>query len=139
MSMERILEAVRAFDGVLVFVARPGDGTPELAWGDAFMYHAPDGVMPTTEQPYGTIVTKDYPGDESSRLGGGRYRVNIHVRRDRAEQLVSEGDTDVFLPHPLYARQGWVSIVNPQSRVDEAIELLAEAHEASRRRHERRA
>lgn len=36
-----------------------GGSTP--AWGDAFFCYAPDGVTPRMTQPYGTIVTKNYP------------------------------------------------------------------------------
>ncbi|MFD7896365.1 DUF6194 family protein [Streptomyces sp. NPDC059743] len=43
----------------------------EISWGDTFFYYAPAGVTPKTAQPFVTIVTivtKNYPGDESSRL-----------------------------------------------------------------------
>ena len=43
-SMDRIIDTVRGFDGVLVLAPQPGDGTPEIAWGDAFFYYAPDGL-----------------------------------------------------------------------------------------------
>lgn len=68
MSMEQIIETVRGFEGALVVVPEPGGDFPEIAWGDAFFYYAPDGRMPRSTQPYGTIVTKNYPDDSASDL-----------------------------------------------------------------------
>ena len=142
--MKEIVDAVSGFEGVVVVIPGERSGSPELAWGDAFFYYAPDGVMPERTQPYGTIVTKNYPDDEESRLDEpGRFRVNIHVGRDRAPQIVDEGaspaDTDVFVSHPLYGTAGWVSVVNPAASTSEqAISLLHDAHEAARARASRR-
>ncbi len=143
--MKEIVDAVSGFDGVLVVIPGEGNGSPELAWGDAFFYYAPEGVMPERTQPYGTIVTKNYPDDEESRLDEpGRFRVNIHVGRDRTPHIVNEGasaaDPDVLVPHPLYGTAGWVSVVNPaESTAEETIALLRDAHEAARARASRRA
>lgn len=143
--MNEIVDIVSGFDGVLVVIPREGDGSPELAWGDAFFYFAPDGVMPERTQPYGTIVTRNYPDDEESRLDeSGRFRVNINVGRDRAPQIVDEGaraaDLDVFVPHPVYGATGWVSVVNPgESTSEETLALLRDAHDAARARASRRA
>ncbi|MCK9795279.1 DUF6194 family protein [Isoptericola sp. 4D.3] len=145
-SMDQIIAAVRRLDGVLVLEPRPGDGTPEIAWGDAFFYYAPDGQVPTTVQPYGTVVTKNYPEDDGCDLDRpDRWRVNVHVGRDRARELVGAIErtdgvvTDVLLPHPLYGSQGWVCVVNPGERTGEAVlDLLREAHDAARRRYGRR-
>ena len=144
--MQQIIEAVRRFEGALVVQPDEGSGLPELAWGDAFFYYAPDGVMPERTQPYGTIVTKNYPEDTRSDLDRpGRFRVNIHVGRD-AMRLV-EGDdpseADTFVAHPLYGEAGWVAVVDPGSRTaDRVLALLSDAHDAARaralRRQERR-
>ncbi|MEU2199142.1 DUF6194 family protein [Isoptericola sp. NPDC019482] len=144
-SMDQIVAAVRELDGVLVLEPRAGDGTPEIAWGDAFFYYAPDGQVPTTVQPYGTVVTKNYPDDTTCDLDRpDRWRVNVHVGRDRARRLVGgrEQDAvapDVLLPHPLYGDLGWVCVVNPGERTGGVVlDLLRDAHEAARRRYERR-
>jgi len=143
--MDRIVAAVRRLDGSLVLQPESGDGSPELAWGDAFFSFAPDGRVPQNTQPYATIVTKDYPEDTLSRLGGGRWRVNIHVGRDRLAALVGEGPhdpaaVDVLLPHPVYGPYGWVAVVLPGERTLPAVlQLVREAHEDARRRAERRA
>ncbi|MFE5308485.1 DUF6194 family protein [Isoptericola sp. NPDC056605] len=145
-SMDQIIAAVRRLEGVLVLQPRAGDGTPELAWGDAFFYYAPDGQVPTAVQPYGTVVTKNYPDDVSCDLDRpDRWRVNVHVGRDRLRALVGDRRPeravvpDVFLPHPLYSELGWVCVVNPGERTGRrVVELLREAHDAARRRSERR-
>ncbi|MFI6813526.1 DUF6194 family protein [Nonomuraea sp. NPDC050328] len=151
MSMDQILTTVRTFDGVLVVTPGPGDGLPELAWGDAFFYYAPDGEMPRTTQPYGTIVTKDYPDDTASDLDPeGRWRLNIHVDRATFQTLTGEeprtltrprdyAAADTVVPHPVYGSLGWISVVNPGPQtLDLVLGLLREAHDAARARHERR-
>ncbi|MFJ6549552.1 DUF6194 family protein [Microbacterium sp. NPDC091676] len=151
MEMQEIIEEVRSFDGVLVVAPEAGSDFPELSWGDAYFYHAPDGRMPERTQPYGTIITKDYPDDTSSALDApGRFRVNIHVGRERAASIIAAGsltggDTDptavdVFRPHPLYGTAGWVCVINPAAATEGAVlALLREAHEAARARTGRRA
>ena len=94
MSMNDILDAVRRFDGVLELAPTPGSEYPEVAWGDHFLYFAPDGEVPQRVQPYATIITKDYPDDTLSRLSEtGRWRVNIHVGRHRFADLLGEEPT----------------------------------------------
>ena len=157
-TIDQIIAAVRDLDGALVVAPAAGDPTvPELAWGDAFFYYAPDGEMPRNVQPYGTIVTKNYPDDASSDLDpAGRWRVNVHVGRARAAELtgavepgaVAPGpgepatppDTaDVVLPHPVYGTAGWIAVVNPgPATADTVLRLLREAHDAARTRYARR-
>ena len=149
--MQEIIAEVRSFDGVLVIAPEAGSDFPELSWGDAYFYHAPDGRMPERTQPYGTIITKDYPDDTSSALDApGRFRVNIHVGRERAESIIAAasltGDgndptaVDVFRPHPLYGHAGWVCVIDPAEATECAVlALLREAHEAARARTGRRA
>lgn len=143
--MQEIIETVRGFDGVLVVEPEAGSDFPELSWGDAYLYYAPNGRMPERTQPYGTIITKDYPDDTSSALDApGRFRVNIHVGHERAESVVdADADptqVDVFRRHPLYGASGWVCVIDPAERTADAVlALLREAHEAARSRAERRA
>ena len=151
MSMEQIIGAVRDLDGALVVIPGPGSDAPQLAWGDAFFYYAPDGVMPQHVQPYGTIVTKDYPDDTASELDApGRWRVNVHVDRATFRRLTGEeprsltrardhAATDVFNPHPVYGALGWVAVVNPGEQTTETVlQLLRDGHRAARARVERR-
>lgn len=151
MSMEQLLETIRAFDGVLELAPGEGSGFPEISWGDHFFYYAPDGRVPQREQPYATIVTKNHPGDTSCDLDRpGRWRLNVHVGRDAFVELTGENPrdaaeprdltaTDVVLPHPVYRAQGWVSIINPGAATHAlAAALLRKAHEDAKRRAERR-
>lgn len=144
MNMHEIIQSVRGLSGALVIIPEEGSAFPELAWGDAFFYYAPDGRMPERTQPYGTIITKDYPDDATSALGPGRFRVNIHVGTERADPLVAAGteltETDTFFRHPVYGDAGWVCVIAPAERTTPTmIELLQSAHESARLRAVRRA
>ena len=144
--MDDIVERVRSWQGVLVLRPGPGDGSPEISWGDVFFYVAPDGKVPSG-QPFATIVTKDYPGEPSSGLDRpGAFRVNIATSRgsaftvQHAETDVDPATPDVLMPHPAYAALGWVAVVEPGARTgDQTLALLRSAHEAAlarwRRRH----
>ncbi|GAA2142506.1 DUF6194 family protein [Actinomadura napierensis] len=144
MSIDEILEFVGGFDGVLVLRPQPGDGSPEIAWGDAFVYYAPDGNVPKATQPYATIVTKDYPGDERSRLDRpGAFRLNIAAGKDASARWAGrEPDpsaADVLMAHPVYGSAGWLAVVNPGASTETAVrELLRTAHDLARSRYERR-
>jgi hypothetical protein len=146
MSIDQVLAAVRSLDGVLVLSPTEGDGTPEIAWGDHFVYYAPDGTVPANTQPYATIVTKNYPDDTASDLDRpGRWRLNVHVGRAVAERITDRtvrpaGTADVVLPHPVYARLGWIAIVNPGEKTMPLVpDLLAGAYERAKARARRRA
>ncbi|TDE92841.1 hypothetical protein EXU48_14280 [Occultella glacieicola] len=149
--MAQIIDTVHALPGSLVLAPGPGSEFPELAWGDSFFYYAPDGQVPTNTQPYATVVTKDYPDDTGSDLDpAGRWRLNLHVGRDRFTELTgaTPGDlavgrdpsaTDVVMAHPVYSALGWVAIVNPaEGTLSLALDLLREAHEAAAARYRRR-
>jgi hypothetical protein len=83
MTIDEITEYLGGLGGVLALRPRPGDGSPEISWGDTFFYYAPGGAVPSAGQPFATIVTKDYPGDEGSRLSRpGVFRLNIAAGRD---------------------------------------------------------
>ncbi|MBO2458694.1 DUF6194 family protein [Actinomadura violacea] len=143
MSIEEITELAGGLEGVLVLRPQSGDGSPEIAWGDVFFYYAPDGAVPEATQPFATIVTKDYPGDEASRLDRpGAFRLNIAAGKDAFARWAEEGDpsaADVLRAHPVYGDAGWLAVVNPGPRTEEAVrELLGTAHAAARRRRERR-
>lgn len=150
--MDELLATIRAFDGVLEVAPAEGSSAPPVAWGDHFFYDAPDGRVPEREQPWATIVTKDYPGDALSDLDHpGRWRLNVHVGAVAFAELLGEDPgsdsthwdyaaSDVLLPHPVYRAQGWVAVITPGPRTRELVErLLRQAHEDARRRTQRRA
>lgn len=153
MGIDEITEFLACFEGVLTLKPAPGDGSPEISWGDTFFYYAPDGVAPKTGQPFATIVTKDYPGDDGSRLDRpGAFRLNVAAGKDaftdwtgRAPREAATGEADprvadVVMAHPVYGSLGWLAVVNPGARTEPAVrELLRTAHELARSRHQRRA
>ncbi|KAA0021588.1 DUF6194 family protein [Antrihabitans cavernicola] len=139
-----------ALGGVLTLRPVPGDGTPEISWGDSFFYYAPDGVVPTTTQPFATIVTKDYPDDEGSQLNRpGVFRLNIATTKatfqrhtGHAPSLPAAGDpsvSDTVIAHPVYGRMAWLAVVDPGPRTGAAVqELLTAAHDRARSRYDRK-
>ncbi|MGW4892528.1 DUF6194 family protein [Kitasatospora sp. NPDC004240] len=158
MTVDEIIDFVTGLGGVHVLSPVPGDGSPEISWGDTFFSYAPDGVAPdgvapSGVQPFATIVTKDYPGDVSSRLDRpDAFRVNIaagrdafvrwtgHAPREAATSEVAPATADAVLAHPVYGTVGWLAVVNPGPRTGGAVrDLLRAAHGAARSRHERRA
>ncbi|MFI8566299.1 DUF6194 family protein [Rhodococcus sp. NPDC078407] len=150
MTLDDIVNLVGSFEGTVTQRPREGDGTPELAWGDVFFYYSPDGTIPTT-QPFATIVTKNYPDDELSRLDRtGAFRVNIVAGKQEFEKFLGvpprdaahapQADSDdVIAAHPQYGTAGWMSVVNPSSRTDTNVrELLDAAYNVAKSRYERR-
>jgi len=143
MDIDQILDHVRSLQGVLVLTPTAGSEFPEIAWGDAFVYFAPDGQVPQNQQPFATIVTKDYPDDATSQLGDGRWRLNVQVGRGALPAVVTTEDpseADAFVRHPVYGDLGWAAVVAPGARTSErAVELIDLAYADARARWERRA
>jgi hypothetical protein len=97
---------------------------------------------------YATIVTTDEhdEGAPSDLARPGVFRLNIGVGRAMFERLVGSSTEpeyaafDQIVPHPVYARQHWISILNPRDTTfrDVVVPLLTEAHDrlaAQRARH----
>lgn len=138
MSIDEITEFVESLGGVLTLAPEPGDGTPELAWGDRFFYYSPDGALPPG-QPFATIVTKDYPDEPAVGLGAGVFRVNVDAGLRGQAPVAEPARRDVVQPHPAYGGIGWIAVVAPGERTAEELpRLLREAHAAAKRRWERR-
>ncbi|MGS2808546.1 DUF6194 family protein [Nocardia sp. MW-W600-9] len=144
MTIDEIIEYVTGLGGVLHLAPGPGGEWPEISWGDSFFYYAPDGVVPTTTQPFATIVTKDYPDDRNSRLDRpDTFRLNISAGREAftawTEHEVDASADDTVIAHPVYAAADWLAVVNPGERTDTVVrDLLRTAHERARIRVERR-
>jgi hypothetical protein len=97
---------------------------------------------------YATIVTTDEHDGASDLSRPGTYRLNLGVDKATFRRVAAadpEPDYTAFdrlLPHPVYAKQLWISVVNPsQQAFDEVVKpLLALAHDrlaAARARHAR--
>ena len=88
---------------------------------------------------FATIVTTDEhdEGAPSDLAREGVFRLNIGVGRETFERLVGslhEPDhaaLDRIVPHPVYAKQRWIAILNPSRRTfDEIVTpLIDEAHD----------
>jgi len=150
-----IITFVSRLEGVVAMTASAESGAPEAAWGDSFFFYDPERDPANQRFPFATLVVSDYPGfDTESRLDReGIFRLNIAVGRAGYERLVGHSpaahnehhadydytELDVLLPHPVYAGQGWISIVNPGPRTAElAQRLLVEARDLARARWRRR-
>lgn len=115
--------------------------------GDTFFTYDPGRDLPQDRWlPFATLVTGDHYDTVSGLNRPGAYRINIGVtkatyvallgpaptERDENGVLVTGYDytaVDTLLPHPFYASQHWVSIVNPaEATVDTVRRLLDEAY-----------
>ena len=74
--------------GVLAVTASSDNGAPEVSWGDSFFFYDPDQTA-DRRHPFATIVTKDYPGfDTSPKLDRpGVFRLNLAVGRETFRRL----------------------------------------------------
>jgi hypothetical protein len=128
------------------------NGDPEMAWGDRFFYAGrADGPDANKQMPFATIVTKDYGEfDNKSHLNRpGVFRLNIGVSPTAFTALFADDQRapatmtdyqaqDRLFPHPVYAAQHFVCIINPTATTfaQSVSPLIAEAcARASSRRH----
>lgn len=146
MTEDEITRFVGDLPGVVTMTASKDNGAPEVSWGDSFFYYDPDDRIPADRRiPFATLVVHDYDGfDTASRLDRpGVFRLNIAVGRARFEELlgyppaehanraadVDYSVLDRLIPHPLYAAQGYVSMLCPGTETSaEARELITLAH-----------
>lgn len=97
---------------------------------------------------FATIVTTDEHDDgaPSNLTRPGAFRLNIGVPRETFQRLVGAivapdyAAFEQILPHLIYAKQLWISILNPSDATfrDVVMPLLTEAHDrlaAARARH----
>jgi len=124
------------------------------AEGYTFFFYGPDRKL-----PFATLATKDNAYDRASNLDRPSvFRLNIGVSKDTyralfgrqpsrpgAEGVVGTGHDftalDQLLPHPVYAPQSWVCVLNPSDATFQQTvrPFLAEAYELAVRRHARQA
>jgi Family of unknown function (DUF6194) len=152
-------EIIRSFNdlpGVVTLTASKENGAPEVAWGDSFFFYDPENAGPENRRfPFATIVIKDYPGfDMDSKLDRpGIFRLNLAIGRDRFTELFgfppaqfaerrAEFDfaaVDRIIPHPVYANQGWMSVLVPGDGSEAHVkQLIVHAYERARGRYRRR-
>lgn len=88
---------------------------------------------------FATIVWTDEhdEGAPSNLARDGVYRVNVGVDRETFQRLVGSATDpdyaafDRFVPHPVYAKQRWISILNPSHATvrDRLMPLIAAGHD----------
>lgn len=102
--------------------------------GVTFFFYGPDRMF-----PFATIVTKDSDYDRASQLDRPTvFRLNIGVTKATFATLFgATGETekvydptvlDQLMPHPVYAAQSWVCVLNPSGVTFQSVlPLLVEA------------
>jgi hypothetical protein len=133
-----------SFNGLDVIVAEAG----------TFFIYDPERNLPANRRlPFATIVSRDDPYDCISQLDRpGVFRLNVGVGKDTYRALFGEyqppadagsaGDSahdfaalNRLLPHPVYGRMFWLSVLNPSDETFEMLRpLLAKAYERAVRR-----
>jgi hypothetical protein len=125
--------------------------------GGTFFMYAPDrDLAPERQIPFVTIVTGDHYDSASELDRPGAYRLDIGLtratyaawfgaaptQRDANGVLETGFDyaaADTVMPHPIYASQHWVCVVNPgDATLDTVWTLLAEAHGFAARKYANR-
>jgi hypothetical protein len=142
MTIDELDRMIRAYDGVRVLEAQD----------DLFYLYDPAADLPPErQQPFATIVTGDHYEKVSRLDEPGAWRLNIGLtkatytslfgpvptERDADWVLDSEHDytaRNTLMPHPFYASQYWVAIVNPVE-LEPLSSLLDEAHEFAARKY----
>ncbi len=122
--------------------------------GDTFFLYDPAGDLPPQrQQPFATLVTGDRYDRVSQLDRPGAYRLNVGLtkatytalfgvvptRRDADGVLDTGFDyaaVDAVMPHPMYASQYWVCVVNPGDATAQTVRTyLVEAHGFAARRY----
>lgn len=124
-----------------VDVVRPVEG---VGAGDTFFIYDPERNLSDKQRfPFATIVSKDYGDfDATSNLNrDGVFRLNVGVSRKTFRALFPRDEAhdcaelDVLMPHPVYAAQSFISVLNPSDkRFAQVKPLLAEAYGLAVRR-----
>jgi hypothetical protein len=143
-SVDDLAERILRLPGVTQLIAGPGTGAPELSWGDRFFF-----VGEQRMHPFATIVVRNVPGfDERSDLDRpGVFRLNVELGRTEFKSLFGYGPEEFathqaeidfaasgrWFPHPVYAVQGWGSVVDPEPAGTDR--LVEHAYRRSVKRH----
>jgi hypothetical protein len=127
--------------------------------GGSFYFYDPTNSPDNRRFPFATVVIKDDYDQASQLHREGVFRLNVCVSKETFRKLFGEPQAksgtngaaadvhdftalDTLMPHPVYAAQSWVSVLNPaDATLDAAKQLLAEAYEIAVQRfnkHEKR-
>jgi hypothetical protein len=126
------------------FVAELANVQREEAFGYSLFFAGDDHRL-----PFVTIANSDQDFDNVSNLNrAGVFRVNIGVSKETFKNVIAASSSEpvdysvlnVFLPHPDYAPQHFVCILNPSGENVETIKkLIVEAHAIAAARLQRKA
>ena len=118
---------------VETFVAELENVQREENFGYSFFFVGDDHRL-----SFVTIANSDNDYDNVSNLNReGVFRINIGVSKETFKNLIGEPSSEpvdysvlnVFLPHPEYARQHFICILNPSGEnVETTKKLIVEAH-----------
>ncbi|MEU6128045.1 DUF6194 family protein [Saccharopolyspora sp. NPDC047091] len=132
MEFDEIRAVLAGFPGAKLLAAN----------GDLFAVHDPDGDYDENPTfPWATLVTSDAYDSASELDRPGVHRLNIGLPKARFRELVDVDAAhdltalDVLLPHPVYAGQHWLCVLNPDRTWPVVRGLLGEAHEFAVRKH----
>jgi hypothetical protein len=93
---------------------------------------------PTPEDVVASIVATDEHDDASNLSRPDAFRLNVGVDRETFERVADDAGPDPdytafdrVMPHPVYAAQRWICIVNPSERTyrELVVPLLTVAHD----------
>ena len=138
------------------YIAQTFPGVAAItAPGGTFFFYDPNGDVPAERRfPFATIVIND-DYDQASQLSRpGIFRLNIGVSKETFRAMFGQPPSktlgpndvvetghdftalDVLMPHPVYAAQSWVSVLNPgDATLEDVKRLLAEAYEIAVRKY----
>lgn len=129
---------------VEAFVAALDNVQREDSYGYAMYFISDDHMI-----PFVSIADADNEYDSVSNLSReGVFRVNIGVGRKTFDALFGDREVEgidftainVFLPHPHYAKQNFICILNPAGEnAERTKQYICEAHDLAAGRAERNA
>lgn len=136
------------------YLCDAGDGVDVAeSQGGMFFTYDPDGDLPQDRWlPFATIVTDDSFDSVSNLSRPDTYRLNLGLTKATYTAMFGPAPTerddhgvlttgfdyatvDRLMPHPMYASQHWVCVVNPTTTLDQLRPLVAEAYEFAVRKH----
>ncbi|PSK91181.1 DUF6194 family protein [Taibaiella chishuiensis] len=119
----------------------PGATRLESA-GYIFYFYGQEQMM-----PFLTLATADQEGDRDSNLDReGVYRVNIGLPKEQYQGLLPHTGAapdytalNVWMPHPHYAKQYYVCILNPEGdNLSRSFGLIDAAYNLAQKRYEKK-
>jgi hypothetical protein len=147
------------------YITETFEGVDVVAAADAsFFFYNPDSSVPPDHRfPFVTLVTSDAFDQFSDLNRPGVFRLNISINKqtfrsrfglgkpsssqesaDEGEEVAGTYDftaLDQVMPHPVYGRMYWVSVLNPSDETfaTDVHPLLAEAYEMAVTKYQRQA